>query len=98
MSDIAIIAILVTVVTIIGLVGWATVQQRAMKWFWTALGIPAAISACLFAAASTASGWDGVTYMALLVFGSLPATAAVLLGGGIGLITRPKLPRPAYRV
>lgn len=95
MDDLAVFAIPAIIGLVAGLIGWVSVHRRAKALFWTVLGLGATVSLGLFAAATQASGWDGLAYMIFMLFGSLPAAVATLIGGGVGLITRPQLPLPS---
>ena len=80
---------------ITGLIGWRTVHNRATSAFFLVLGLLLAVSGGLFLAAEQAAGWDGIGYYLVMIFGSLPAAAAQLVGGVVGLVTRPQLPLPS---
>jgi len=95
MSDIEIFAIPVVIALITGAIGWTSVHKRAKALFWTVFGLTGFVSAMLFTAGALSTGWDGIIYFVLLVLGGLPAAAAVLIGGGIGLVTRPQLGIPS---
>ena len=95
MSDTAIIAIPVVLSLIAGAIGWRTIHKRVYALFWSTFGLIAVVTAGLYAAAVTVSGWEAIAYLALMIVGSLPATVALLLGGGIGLITQRRMALPS---
>ncbi|WP_299686409.1 hypothetical protein [uncultured Tateyamaria sp.] len=95
MSDMTMFAIPAGIALVAGVFGWLTVHLRAKPLFWSVLGLIAVVSLGLFMAATQASGWDGLAYMIILLFGGLPAAAAQLIGGGVGLVTRQQLPLPS---
>ena len=95
MSDTAFIAIPIVIGLIAGIGAWYTTHRRAYRVYWTVFAIMLLISAGLYGAAVSASGWDGIAYLMLMIGGSLPAAAAHLIGGGVGLGTRKRLMLPS---
>lgn len=95
MSDVAIFIVPGLVALISGALGWGLAHKRIYGVYWSLFGIASMISVVLYWAAETAPGWDGIAYAVFLIGGSLPAAAALLIGGGIGLVTRPRLMLPS---
>ena len=95
MSDTAFVLIPILLGLVAGAYGWRTVHKRVYPAFWIAMGLVLAASLGLYAAAVTAVGWDGIAYLVMIILGTVPAAAAMLVGGGIGLVTQRRLALPS---
>lgn len=95
MTPTALIAIPSVIAGFTGLLGWFTVHNRSTTLYWIALWLSVAASLAFFYGLMTVPGWDALTYGFFLVLGSLPAMGALVLGGGIGMMTRPRCAIPS---
>ncbi|MEO0667889.1 MAG: hypothetical protein AAFZ99_08235 [Pseudomonadota bacterium] len=95
MSEAAILLVPAVVGLIAGSLGWGLVHKRIYGVYWSLFGVVSLISVGLYGALDTAPGFDGIVYAIFLMGGSLPAAAALLIGGGVGLVTRPRLMLPS---
>ena len=95
MSETVAIAISALISVTAAILGWRAVHRRNTKGYWIALAVAVATSGYLYLAALSANGWDGITYLILMICGSLPVTATLLIGGGVGLVTRQRLQLPS---
>ena len=95
MSDAVFLVVPGLIALITGALGWGLTHKRKYGVYWSLFGIVSLVSVVLYGAAESAPGWGGIVYAVYLLGGSLPATAALLVGGGIGLVTRPRLMLPS---
>lgn len=95
MSETTVIVLVVLSVCAFGYAGWVCVHTRMNRVFWGMVAAVAAAAGGLFAAAMSAPGWDALIYAVLLVIGAAPAGTALMLGGGLGYLTRPKYLMPS---
>lgn len=75
---------------VFGTLGWFSTHKAITALFWTLLGGIGLVSGYWSFQATAVSGYDGLGYVFLLVLCSAPAGVALLLGAGIGLLTREK--------
>ncbi|MEM6759538.1 MAG: hypothetical protein AAF601_08680 [Pseudomonadota bacterium] len=95
MEEVLVFAIPIVSVSAAGLFGWFSVHRRAAGLYMLGLMLILAGAALLYLVAEVAIGWDSLGYTLLMMFGALPAAAGLILGGGVGLITRPQLMLPS---
>ncbi|MEL7092632.1 MAG: hypothetical protein AAFN94_12940 [Pseudomonadota bacterium] len=95
MQELLLFAIPLGVALVAGVFGWFSMHRRATPLYMLGLMLVLGGAALLYLAADTATGWDGIGHALLIAFGALPATAGLIVGGIIGLITRPQLMLPS---